>query len=180
MLAVQMLMMTLVKCMNMNLAESLGRCADFSCIFDLVKTAVELTMNRRRVGLILGLQRLPKHIGAFHQLGSNFIIMNKTLLERVLQSRDRMLVNAYVFHILLHEYIHSLGYANEQETQIITHTVSEQTLGIDHPATKIARYGIGAVLADMPKFNYHDRETEKNGSIEIVRDIESDNLNYFG
>jgi hypothetical protein len=176
----QMLMASPVSFMDLNLIESLERCNDFPCIFDLVKIAVEVTINRRRVGLILGLQRLPRQIGAFHQLGSNFIIMNKTLLERVLQSRNKKLINAYVFHILLHEYIHSLGYANEQETQIITHAVSEQTLGAGHPATKIARYGIGAVFANIPKLNYRNHETEKNGGIEIVSDIESDNLNYFG
>jgi hypothetical protein len=164
----------------MDFVKILDECADFKCVFDLVRVAVETTTGRRRVGLILGLQHLPKHIGALHQLGSNFIIMNKTLLQRVMQTGNKKLINAYVFHILLHEYIHSLGYANEQETQIITHAVSEQVLGVDHTATKIARYGIGTVFANIPKLNYHDHEIEKNGSIEIVKDIESDNLNYFG
>lgn len=164
----------------MDFVRILDECADFACIFDLVKTTVELTIGRRRVGLILGLSNLPNHVGALHQLGSNFIIMNKSLLRRVILSGNKKLANAYVFHILLHEYIHSLGYVNEQETQIITHTISEQTLGAEHPATKIARYGIGAVFANIPKLNYYDHEPDKGNIIEIVREFENDNLNYFG
>lgn len=162
----------------MDFVGRLERCSDFACIFDLVKAAVEITIDKRRVGLILGLSELPNYIGAMHQVGSNFIIVNKRLLQRVLQSGNRELINAYVFHILLHEYIHSLGYVNEQETQIVTHAISEELLGSDHPATKIARYGIGTLFTKIPKLDYHG--SGKEGEIEIVKDIERDNLNYFG
>lgn len=161
--------------------KNLDECVDFPCIFGLVRSAVELTINRRRVGLILGLSNLPNHVGAIHQVGSNFIIMNRFLLKRVLASGDKGLVNAYVFHILLHEYIHSLGYVNEQETQILTHAISEQVLGPEHKATKIARYGIGSLFSKMwipGRQNGADEDSDKG--IELVRDIESDNLNYFG
>ncbi len=161
----------------MDFAKKLEACSDFACIFKLVKSAVEFSIDKRRVGLILGLSSLPNNVGAMHQLGSNFIIMNKNLLERVAESNSKCLVNAYVFHILLHEYIHSLGYANEQDTQILTHAVSEKTLGSDHPATKIARYGIGSVLSRAPAMVYHD---PKDKGIELVKDFEDDNLNYFG
>ena len=160
----------------MNISIELDECGDFSCIFKLVKIAVKRTTGRGRVGLILGLSNLPNHIGALHQIGSNFIIMNKNLLEKVLQTGDKKLINAYIFHILLHEYIHSLGYVNEQETEIITHAISEEVLGAQHPATLIARYGLGYVIRNISGI-----ENQRLGrGIEIIKDLETDNLNYFG
>lgn len=162
----------------MDLVDKLNECSDFACIFGLVKTAVEISIGRRRVGLILGLSDLPTYVGAFHQAGSNFIVMNKKLLEQVVRSSNRKLINAYIFHVLLHEYLHSLGYLNEQETQILTHAISEKVLGSDHPATKIARYGIGSVFRNIGRLEHY--ESKGMGDIEIVEDFERDNLNYFG
>jgi len=161
-----------------NFPDALNRCSDFAEIFDLVKAAVRATTGRHRVGLILGLADLPEHIGAFHQLGSNFIIMNKKLLEQVVAAGNKKLINAYVFHIVLHEYIHSLGCVNEGETYALTHAISEEVLGESHPATKIARYGIGTVFANIPKMEYGDSEIREG--IDIVENFESDNLDYFG
>jgi len=164
----------------MNFVDRLNGCADFACVFDLVKSAVESTTGRRRVGLILGLSNLPNHVGAFHQLGSNFIIMNKRLLKAVIGSGNNELINAYVFHILLHEYIHSLGYVNEQETQILTHAISEKVLGAEHTATQIARHGIGFILSKLDRMGDYGSGSSSSRGIEIVKDFESDNLNYFG
>jgi len=160
----------------MNFVDRLNECSDFSCIFELVKAAVEITINKRRVGLILGLSDLPHYIGAFHQIGSNFIVMNKKLLKEVIRRGNKKLINSYIFHILLHEYIHSLGHMNEQETQILTHAISEKVLGSKHLATMIARYGIGSIFSRIKLEHYDGRI----GDIEIVEDFEKDNLNYFG
>ncbi len=162
----------------MDFVNKLNECSDFSSIFQLVKGAVETAIDKRRVGLILGLTDLPNYVGALHQIGSNFIIMNKKLLKEVIKSGNRKLINAYIFHILLHEYIHSLGYMNEQEVQILTHAISEKVLGSDHPATQIARYGIGSVFSNISRLEHH--EPKKIRDIEIVEDFERDNLNYFG
>ena len=162
----------------MNLSNSLDQCTDFSCIFSLVKEAVEKTLDKRRVGLSLGLMSLSIHIGAFHQLGSNFIIMNRNLLEEVIKTEDIGLINAYIFHILLHEYLHSLGYASEEETRWLTHRITEKALGPNHPSTLLARYGISYVFPDISSI-LHGR-TERIRGIEIVTEFETDNMNYFG
>lgn len=162
----------------MDFVDKLNGCSDFSCIFQLVKSAVEITIDKRRVGLMLGLTDLPNYVGALHQLGSNFIIMNKRLLKEVIRSGNGKLINAYIFHVLLHEYTHSLGYMNEQEVQILTHAISEKTLGPDHPATQIARYGIGSVFSNISRLEHYQPRRIKD--IEIVEDFETDNLNYFG
>lgn len=161
-----------------NFIDRLNECSDYACIFELVKAAVEITIHKRRVGLILGLSDLPNHVGAFHQIGSNFIVLNKRLLKEVIRTGNRKLINAYIFHILLHEYIHSLGYMNEQKTQILTHAISEKVLGSEHPATQIAMNGIGSVFANIKKLEHH--EFKGIEEIEIIEDFEKDNLNYFG
>ena len=162
----------------MDFLDRLDKCSNFPCVLGLVKEVVEITINRRRVGLILGLSDLPNYIGAFHQMGSNFIVMNKRLLKEIIRSGDRKLINAYIFHILLHEYIHSLGYMDERKTQILTLAISEKVLGLNHPATLIARYGIGHVFRHIDRLEHY--EAGRIGEIEIVEDFERDNLNYFG
>ena len=166
------------KVISMGFIDKLNECSDFSCILGLVKEAVEITIGRRRVGLILGLSDLPNYIGAFHQIGSNFIVMNKRLLKEVIRSGNRKLINAYIFHVLLHEYIHSLGCIDERKTQMLTYAISEKILGSDHPATLIAKYGIGSVFSYLSRLDYYN--PERIGDIEIVEDFERDNLDYFG
>jgi hypothetical protein len=160
----------------MNFADKLDECSDFSHIFDLVKEAVKTTINRRRSGLMLGLSDLPVYIGALHQIGSNFIIMNKKLLKEVLRTGDKKIINSYIFHVLLHEYIHSLGFTDEKMTEMLTHGISEKVLGLNHPATLISKNGIGSVLSNL---NISQDEPETR-DIEIIEYFESDNLNYFG
>ena len=104
--------------------------------------------------------------------------MNKILLEKIVSLDSKKLTNAYIFHVLLHEYLHSLGCVDEQETQILTYLISEKVLGSDHQATLIAKYGIGSIFSAMDRFDYH--EPERFGGIEIIEDFEDDNLNYFG
>lgn len=162
----------------MNFVNRLNECSEFSCVFELVKAAVEITTGRRRAGLMLGLIDLPNYIGAFHQMGSNFIVMNKRLLREVMRTNNRRLINAYIFHVLLHEYIHSLGFMDEQKTQLLTHAISEKVLGPEHPATLIARYGISSVFANIRDLEHH--EPQEIRDIEIIEYFETDNLNYFG
>jgi len=162
----------------MNLSDELNKCSNYSCIFKLVKRGVKDSIGKRRVGLSLGLTDLPNHVGAFHQVGSNFIVMNKNLLKEIRKSNNKKLINAYIFHVLLHEYLHSLGYINEQEVRILSHEISKNTIGSEHPATLIARYGIGSVFSNMKLVQVN--RPKKLGEIEIVDNFENENLSYIG
>jgi len=165
----------------MDLVENLNECSDYPCIFELVKQAVELTIGKRRVGLMLGLSELPNYVGALHGIGSNLIVMNKTLLKEVIRaSRSKRLVNAYIFHILLHEYVHSLGYVDEHKTRLLTHAISEEVLGEDHPATLMAKHGINSVFPSIETLGHFESKKGISSPIEIVEDFERDNLDYFG
>ena len=165
----------------MKYSKALLGCSDFECIFKLVKKSVSETLDLRRGGIVLGLSDLPNNVGGLHQIGSNFIIMNRKLLELVTSTDDKLIINSYVFHILLHEYIHSLGHVEEQETQILTHKVSERMFGDNHIVTRIAKSGIGPLLQIIGTSTAAANISRKDRrGIEIVKDVDTDNLNYFG
>jgi hypothetical protein len=109
--------------------------------FEEVKKAVQLNERRSRSGLMLGLQEigasLDGFIGAYYPVASNIIIVNKTPLRRILET-DRSLLKPYVFHVLLHEYIHSLGFFDEETTGRKTYEISKKQFGERHVITELS------------------------------------------
>lgn len=96
---------------------------------------------------MLGLQEigssLDGFVGAYFPVASNIIIVNTTPLRRILETNKRLL-KPYAFHVLLHEYIHSLGYLDEATTERKTYEISKQYFGKDHIVTEFS--------TDMRKF----------------------------
>lgn len=156
--------------------DRLDRCKNFQEVFTLVKKSVRETLNRERAGLMLYLMDLPLRLGAFHEVGSNGIVMNRTLLEQVIQTADsKREVNSFIYSILLHEYIHALGCIDETQTRRLTYMVSRETFGLDHIATKMAEDGPWAYL----KLNPQDHACGYGRDIEIVRDFEVPSHSYI-
>lgn len=87
---------------------------------------------------------------------------------------DRKLVNAYLFHVLLHEYLHTLGFMNEEDVGGLAYVISKNFLGEQHPSTLIAKYGMTTVF---PRLSI---SPETDRSITIVEDFDSQNLSYIG
>jgi len=110
-------------------------------IFELVKSLVLNSLGKSRGGLMLGMANLGNHpqgfFGGFFTTGSNVIVLNKIPLQRIKETRPE-LYKPYVFHVLLHEYIHSLGYLDEADVRSKVFTLSKAALGEDHLATQIA------------------------------------------
>src|SRR5256886_10751714 len=160
---------------SIGISEGLDRSFDFSEVFQLVKKSVKSSLGKRRTGLMLGLADLPEYIGAFHQMGSNFIVMNRSLLDQVTKlAKDRRYLNAYVFYTLLHEYLHTLGYVDEGEVRRLTRQITAQVLGPDHPATRLAVEGPAAVFPEL-QFTHHAMVRTRNlTKFENVRDFERD------
>ena len=99
---------------TLELRHRLEQSKDFNDVFNLVKAAVENTIRLHRAGLTLVLSSLPNHIGAYHVMGSNLIVMNRNILAMVqATSSSKAEENAFVFSILTHEYLHALGFADE-------------------------------------------------------------------
>jgi len=157
-------------------ANQLDRCQNFREVFTLVKKSVKDALNRERTGLLLYLRDLPMKVGAYHQLGTNGIILNRVLLEQVIQTTaSRVEVNAFIYYILLHEYLHTLGYINERRVRELTYMIAEETFGTAHVATKMAVEGPWAFIKLNPFYTprVHER------AIEIVRDFEDPSSKYI-
>src|SRR3989338_1966396 len=110
-------------------------------IFELVKDGVYDTMGHKRPGLMLGLTELQadqkKLIGGFHPLGSNFIIINKAPLRKIME-KNKKLYQPYVFHMLLREYMHSFGIMDETLLKQNVKKISEKLFGKQHMVTALS------------------------------------------
>ena len=123
--------------------KSLDESKEFSDIFMLVKKAVKETLAEARVGLMLVLADLPGQIGAFHEVGSNAIVLNRRLLNAVVRTgRSMREINSYVFTVLLHEYLHSLGHLDERQVRELSHQITKGAFGEDHPTTEFVVRGL--------------------------------------
>jgi len=109
--------------------------------FEQVKEIVRKEEGRSRAGLMLGFQELGAtnngFIGAYYPVASNIIVMNKTPLRRIAETNPKLL-QPYAFHILLHEYIHSLGFLNETITRQKTYEISKKYFGEKHIITQLS------------------------------------------
>src|SRR4030067_3133980 len=110
-------------------------------IFEVVKAAVWNNQRASRGGLMLGIANLGNHpqgfLGAFYPVGTNVIVMNKIPLERIKETRPE-LYKPYIFHVLLHEYLHTLGYMSESGVRKMAHEITREVFGEEHLATRIA------------------------------------------
>jgi len=157
--------------------SALAKAQNFDGIFEMVKAATEEALGMHRAGLTLVLGDIPNNIGAYHQMGSNTIVMNRNLL-RVVQklSKSKIRVNSYVFMILLHEYLHSLGYESDQQVRDLSRQISRGFFGRGHLAGEMAVKPLDAFFPELPKFvSFRDR-----GAYETVRRFDSSSTPYIG
>jgi hypothetical protein len=159
----------------------LDKCMEFACVFELVKEIVRRDLGISRAGLMLGLAELPERVGAFHGVGGNFIVMNRRLLDVVVRSAaNRRQINAYVFYILLHEYLHALGFLSEKQVEETSAELCEKALGTDHPATQMAKHGIKTILKDVtPLQHLSDEEIGRPPGLEIVSDFDREITKWY-
>ncbi len=153
-------------------------------IFKQVKKDVKNVYGRHRAGLSLGIVEMGMFrggfIGGMHFSPGTDIVMNKTPLEIILREQPYEIVWAYTYHILLHEYIHSLGILNEQQCRIITLRISEKIFKeTDHPAITLAKNGIGAYFPNLPLI-YAPPDLSSDGiSIEYIHNFDHESYDYY-
>ncbi len=127
--------------MSMDYRTRLEEAKSLPDIFELVKSLVLKRMDRSRGGLMLGMANLGNNpqgfLGGFFTTGSNVIVLNRVPLQRIMESRPEI-YKPYVFHVLLHEYIHSLGFLDESEVRSKVLSLSREALGEEHLATRMA------------------------------------------
>lgn len=122
-----------------ELALKLKNCKDFNEVFELVKHVVEKSLGKHRAGLTLVLAELPNYMGAYHIMGSNLIVMNKILLDAMKAiTKSKAELNSFIFSILAHEYLHSIGYTDERDVKLLVRMVSIENFGESHETVKMA------------------------------------------
>jgi hypothetical protein len=113
--------------------------SDYDRIFRVVHDAVQRVLHRDRTGLGLALSNLPPQLGAYWQVTGNLIVLNEGLVSTMrAQARSDLEYNSFVFVILAHEYLHSLGFLAEEQVRPVTARVAREAFGPDHPATRMA------------------------------------------
>lgn len=161
------------------LKELLDNAQTLGDIFEVVKAAVRQTLGQTRAGLMLGLADLGNHpkgfLGAFFPVGGNMIVMNRNPLRKIKDDRPE-LYKPYVFHILLHEYLHSLDYLEEDQVRRMVFEITKAVFGVEHLATKLAEN----ITEYVPDFTYPDivwKPTDM--SIDLVEDFDMSSVNYI-
>lgn len=121
-----------------EMRDELEQAKSYHDIFQLVQAAVRHVLRESRAGLNLGIMELGngrgQFLGAFYPAESNIIVLNSTPLRRIAET-DQRLFKPYLFHVLLHEYLHSLGYLDEPTVRRLAYSICVQALGEAHPAT---------------------------------------------
>jgi len=122
-------------------SRMLDNCRDIPDIFELVKRGVRQCTGWERSGLMLALSNLgggsDGFVGAYYPLSSNVIVMNELPLKNI-RINDPKLLKSYIFHILLHEYLHALGMVDEAATRAKVQEICQELLGEDHDATRMS------------------------------------------
>lgn len=165
--------------MQNDFVQKLDDSSDFPDIFEAVKEGVEEVTGKSRAGLMLGLADLGGNkqffLGAYYPVSSNIIVMNTFPLKSIRESRQELL-KPYIFTVLMHEYIHTLGYHDEELARKITFEICESLLGENHLATQLAK----DITKFMPYFAYSNYgyfpQTEPE--IRLVTGFDKGNLTY--
>lgn len=162
-------------------SKELDHAQNLSEIFEIVKKIVRDFAGEERSGLMLGLAELGGRpgafVGAFYPMGSNIIVLNKTPL-RVVRNFKPEFYNSYCFHMLLHEYLHSLGVIDERYNRYLTASISEKAFGENHPVSVIAK-DFNRVFPEIMYASVRWRPA-RNLEIEIVDNFDDENLRYIG
>ena len=123
---------------------------DYAEVWQIVKDTVDDALNKRGGRMMLFLDDLPLQIGAYFPVGTNNIVLNRHLVEIVEATlSNKRVVNALVYNLLLHEYLHALGELSEIEVRRQVVVVAQKCFGEDHVATVLARKSPWVLLRDI-------------------------------
>jgi hypothetical protein len=137
-----------------------------------VKATVKDSLNQRRVGMLLFLDNLSLRVGTYHSLGTNNIVLNRTLVNIVeAATKSKRLINAFIYTLLLHEYLHALGCQREAQVRPLVYKISRESFGQDYITTQLAELGPWHILKGIPL----DTIDVPKRVIEIVKDFEKTN-----
>lgn len=149
--------------------RSLEGAASYAEVWETVRGSVEYAMHRHRTGMMLFLDDLPIQLGAYHPLGTNNIVLNRVLVQIVEGAiENKAVINALVYNLLVHEYIHALGEVSEANVRQTVIDVTKKCFGEDHIVTQIALKSPWSLLKGIPLVGVNPQKRV----MEIVKDFE--------
>ena len=158
-----------------SFVNSLDFRMDYDNIFEVVKESVRFETGKERSGIGLALSDLPPTLGAYWQVGGNYIVMNENLVRAMLRlSSSEREFNSFIYVILAHEYIHSLGYIDEIEAREMTARVARAAFGEKH---HVARMSSGDIWNMYPQLKYAGNGN--GNTLRIVSKFDSSATSYI-
>ncbi len=153
--------------------QELDNAKTYAEVWKIVKSTVEYAMSKRRGSMMLFLDDLPLQLGAYYPVGTNNIVLNRALVD-VVETKipSKATVNALVYNLLLHEYLHALGEMSEGAVRQQVVEVAKKSFGEEHQATMLARKSPWMLLKDLPLEILAGYAAPK-GNMKIVKDFES-------
>ncbi len=154
---------------------SMNERMSYDSIFMIVKKAVKAVTGQERSGLGLALSNLPAGLGAFWQVGGNYIVMNDLLInamEKIAKSDFEF--NSFIFTILIHEYLHSIGYYDESEARRMSFYVTSAYFGKQHPATVMSSDDLWRIFPQLRYIPGGD-----GSSMRIISKFDTDATSYI-
>ena len=129
----------------------LENAANYGEVWEIVKDTVEFALHKRRSGIMLFLDDLPVQLGAYHPVGTNNIVLNRLLVQLVEAAvKSKRVVNALVYNLLVHEYLHALGELSEVGVRNLVVEVARKCFGEDYVVTQIAEKSPWSLLKGIP------------------------------
>jgi len=154
---------------NTEFRERLEKAKNYGEVWEVVKDTTMFTLNKRRGGMLLFLDDLPIQLGAYHPVGTNNIVLNRTLVNIVEASiTSKRVINSFVYNLLLHEYLHALGKYSEVEVRGTVYEIARKCFGENHIATVIAQKSPWTLLKGIPL----EAVNPPKHVMEIVKDFE--------
>ncbi len=147
----------------------LDNAKNYAEVWKIVQETAQYALGKRRNSMMLFLDDLPLQLGAYYPVGTNNIVLNRALVDVVeANMSDKPTVNALIYHLLLHEYLHALGEMSEVGVRRDVVEVAKKSFGEAHIATTLARKSPWVLLKNLQLGPMY---TPKR-VMEIVRDFE--------
>ena len=157
-------------------SSQLEKAEGYGEVWKIVKDTVKSILGKCRVGMMLFLDDLPLNLGAYHSVGTNNMVLNKSLVEIVeATAKTKLEVNAFIYTLLIHEYVHALGYLSEDEARRLVYQISRSCFGENHVTTRLALNSPWSLLKGVSINGL----TAPKGAMEIVKDFEKPNPDYI-
>ena len=161
----------------LNFKSRLAQARNFDEVFEIVKASVENILGLHRAGLTLVLADLPNGLGAYHVSGSNAIVLNRSMLGAVRSvTRSEEELNSFIYSILTHEYLHSLGFLEESQVRPLVRKISQESLGPDHPSVTMASGDLFSLYPQLRALG----EGKVGEDFEIIKEFDRSSMPYIG